>query len=287
MKLFMKVTAPAKLNLFLHITGRRNDGYHLLESVFVFTEFGDFISIFESDSLSFTIDGQFQSRLSDALIENNIAYRAALLLQKKYHIASGASIYLTKNIPVGAGLGGGSTDAAAVLKGLNQFWNLNIDKKTLMELGLTLGADVPACISAQSAFVSGIGENINAIDLSFMPKFILLVNPCQSLSTSAIFQQYKKENKSFTAPLNDEIDFSTIQKSHNDLESAAIKSIPDTQTLLTILKQQKHCAFARMSGSGPTCFALFHDMNSAKLAEQVIQKQLPTYWIQLTKLCIT
>ena len=278
----MKIIAPAKLNLFLHITGRRDDGYHLLESLFVFTEFGDEITLIESDTLSLTIDGLFQSVLSNESIENNLVYRAALLLKEKYAVKIGAKIHLKKNIPVGAGLGGGSSDAAGVLKGLNQFWNLSIDEKTLMQIGLSLGADIPACIAARSAVVSGIGEIINPITLSDIPFVVLLVNPNKPLSTPAVFQQYRKGHFAFTKPLENEINFFKSVKNHNDLESAAITLMPEIQTLLTILKQQPDCLLMRMSGSGPTCFGLFQDLASAKLAEKKIRKLLPACWIQLS-----
>ncbi|MCX7120803.1 MAG: 4-(cytidine 5'-diphospho)-2-C-methyl-D-erythritol kinase [Gammaproteobacteria bacterium] len=280
----MKIIAPAKLNLYLHITGRRDDGYHLLESVFVFTQFGDVITISESDVLSLKIDGPFKSTLLNESIENNLAYRAAQLLQRKYTVSRGAEIQLTKNIPIGAGLGGGSSDAASVLKGLNQFWGLNITEKTLMQLGLSLGADVPACIAAAPALVSGIGENITPVDLSFMPSFVLLVNPYQPLSTQTVFQYYKKNNAAFSPASQKEINLDTVLTNHNDLEAAAITLQPTIQIILDNLKAQAHCALARMSGSGPTCFALFYDIASAKSAEKTIQGLLPNYWVQLTSL---
>lgn len=279
----MKIIAPAKLNLFLHITGRRDDGYHLLESVFIFTDVGDDIIITPSASLSLHINGLFQPLLCNEPIEKNLAYRAALLLQKKYHVTAGAHIHLTKNIPVGAGLGGGSSDAAAVLKGLNTFWNLNLDLQALQKLGLMLGADVPACIAAHAAFVSGIGENITPIDFPDMPSAVLLVNPQKPLSTSMVFQYYKNNHLPFTKKIKDKIDFAAILKNHNDLEPVAIQLAPEIQTILTILNQQPDCALARMSGSGPTCFGLFNTITAAQSAEKIVRAQFPDYWIARMK----
>lgn len=286
----MKITAPAKLNLFLHITGRRNDRYHLLNSLFVFTEFGDDIQITPAKTLSLTIDGPFYSALKNESVENNIAYRAALLLQKKYQIADGAKIHLTKNIPVGAGLGGGSSDAAAVLKGLNQLWNLNLNVETLCEIGLSLGADIPACIVAKPAIVSGIGEIIAPFALPFSIP-VLLINPNLPLATSAVFNAYKNSHRPFTSRLNKKINnvnypslIDSLAAEHNDLEASAIQLQPKIQTILTALKQQSGCDLARMSGSGATCFALFSNFLSAQSAMKIITKIYPAFWIQLSNI---
>src|SRR3990167_5426233 len=243
----MKIIAPAKLNLFLHITGRRNDGYHLLESLFVFTAFGDVISITPAATLSLTIDGPFQSQLKNESIENNVAYRAALLLKNKYAVAQGAKIILTKNIPVGAGLGGGSSDAAAILKGLNQLWELKLSVDTLCEIGLSLGADIPACIVEKPAMVSGIGEIIKPIAIPSALS-ILLVNPIISLSTQTVFQTYKNSHVPFSSLMNFNSDYSQqssllyfLSHCRNDLEPAAIQLQPEIQSILTLLKQQPQC----------------------------------------------
>lgn len=283
----MKITAPAKLNLYLHITGRREDGYHLLDSLFVFMDFGDVITIEPAETLSLTMNGPFASKISHEPIEKNLIHRAALLLKNKYAATQGAQIRLTKNIPVGAGLGGGSADAAAVLKGLNQFWHLNLSVETLCELGLSLGADVPACIVGKPAIVSGIGENIEPITLSDIPLFVLLINPNYPLSTQSVFQTYKKSNLPFTSQsthhavlTNREYTFNQLIKNKNDLESAAISLYPEIQTLLKTLQQQSGCQLARMSGSGSTCFALFQDIALTKKAEQMMKTLFPSYWIQ-------
>lgn len=283
----MKMIAPAKLNLFLHITGRRDDGYHLLNSLFVFTEFGDVVEIKSDKKLSLVIDGPFYSALKNEAVENNIAYRAALLLQKKYRVADGAKIHLTKNIPVGAGLGGGSSDAAAVLRGLNQLWNLNLNLETLCEMGLSLGADVPACIIARPAIISGIGETISPFALSFSIP-VLLVNPNLALVTSTVFQAYKNSHRPFASHFNQEINnknyhalINSLAAEHNDLEAAAIQLQPKIQTILTILSQQSGCDLARMSGSGATCFGLFSNLSAAQSAMKIITKNHPAFWIQL------
>lgn len=285
----MKIIAPAKLNLFLHITGRRDDGYHLLESLFVFTSFGDEITITSADTISLTINGPFASIIACEKIEKNLVYRAALLLQKKYAVKQGAHIILTKNIPVGAGLGGGSSDAAAVLKALNQFWQLQIDSETLATMGLSLGADIPACIVEKPALVFGIGDQVTPIAFPFSLS-VLLINPNKSLSTPMVFQAYKETNTPFSASehINRFEDLNTLfaflKKTRNDLEAAAIQLQPDIQIILSTLKQNTRCELARMSGSGATCFALFRNHDEAQSAEKLLKKQFPHYWIFLSEI---
>lgn len=283
----MQIIAPAKLNLFLHVTGRRTDGYHLLESLFVFTDFGDVISIEPAETLSLTIDGPFAATITAEPIEKNLIYRAALLLKNKYAVTQGAHIVLTKQIPIGAGLGGGSSDAAGVLKGLNQLWHLNLSGETLCDIGLSLGADVPACIVGKPAMVSGIGEIIEPIDLPATPLSVLLINPNYPLSTQSVFQAYKKSNVPFTVPSKQRAEltdseslFNHLTKNKNDLEPAAISLFPEIQVLIETLQQQAGCELARMSGSGSTCFGLFQDITCAKKAEQAMKTLFSSYWIR-------
>lgn len=280
----MKIIAPAKVNLYLHITGRREDGYHFLDSLFFFTQFGDEINITPDASLKLSVDGPFSSSLSDTTTENNLIFRAATLLKKQYNINDGAHIHLTKRIPVAAGLGGGSSDAAAVLKGLNKLWGLQLSIEKLAEIGLTLGADIPACLYRKTALISGVGEQVKPINLPFQSMAILLVNPNLPLSTHAVFKQYHQDNFSFSSPVNTDLlkipsDCTTL---HNDLEPPAISLLPVINELIRFLKEQDGCIFSRMSGSGPTCFGLFSDLNSAKKALTHFQNKYPNYWAKET-----
>ncbi|OGT33284.1 MAG: 4-(cytidine 5'-diphospho)-2-C-methyl-D-erythritol kinase [Gammaproteobacteria bacterium RIFCSPHIGHO2_02_FULL_39_13] len=283
----MIITAPAKLNLFLHITGRRDDGYHLLDSLFVFTKLSDVINIAPNTCISLSIDGPFSAAISAEKIEHNLIYQAALLLQKKLKVTHGANIHLTKNIPVGAGLGGGSADAAAVLKALIEFWNISCSMETLLELGLSLGADVPACIVGKPAMVSGVGEIIHPIILPSR-LHVLLVNPRQVLSTRAIFEKYKRDDTPFSAQKIN-ADFSTkeaffafLSATKNDLDRAAFALLPTLPQLLTELRKQPDCQLARMTGSGPTCFALFPNHAAATAAKHAIFQRYPDYWSVVT-----
>lgn len=292
----MRITAPAKLNLFLHIIDRRHDGYHCIESVFVFTKWGDAITITPNDQshqspqLTLTMDGPFYESIQHEPIEQNLAYKAATLLQKTYAISTGVHIHITKNIPVGAGLGGGSSDAAAVLILLNQFWKLQLDSVTLCNLGLTLGADVPACILRQPAFVTGIGEIIDPFSLPF-PLPVLLVNPHIVMPTKSVFQTYQDRHTPFSSPINQVPHQATqswpalkqfLNQTRNDLENPATTLAPSIADLIKLIEQQHGCQLARMSGSGATCFGLFLTQDECHLAAKTIQQMHPSFWVQET-----
>ncbi len=178
--------APAKINLYLHITGKHADGYHLLDSLMVFTDIADAITAEKADAITLRVSGEFADNSGD--ISDNIVIKAARALADSAGVKAGASISLQKNIPVGAGLGGGSSDAAATLRLLNTLWGINYSDEKLAQIGLTLGADVPFCLYGRPAFVSGIGEVIGAAP--DLPQFwILLANPRKVLSTKDVFTQ--------------------------------------------------------------------------------------------------
>ena len=282
----MKIIAPAKLNLYLHITGRRDDGYHLLDSLFAFTTFGDAITVTPSSSLTLTIDGPFSSAFKKQSVENNLVFRAALLLKNEYAVNTGAHIHLTKNIPISAGLGGGSSDAATILKALNNLWELQSSNEELANIGLSLGADIPACLYQKTALISGIGEQIKPIYLPFQSMVMLLVNPNLPLSTQTVFKQYHQCNAPFSSPVNADLLKTPLDCAayHNDLEPPAMTLLPVINDLIQFLKEQNHCLFARMSGSGPTCFGLFSNMASAELAQQHFSKKYTDLWTALTPL---
>ena len=283
----MMYLAPAKINLYLHITHRRLDGYHLIDSLFVFTQFGDSVTITPASSLSFSIEGQFAAALSTESIENNLLYRAATLLQKKYSISAGAHIHLSKNIPVAAGLGGGSMDAAAVLKGLNALWDLRLGDTTLAELGLLLGADVPACLYQKPALVSGIGEVLKPVSLALPPTPIMLIKPPCSLSTQTVFSHYAQSGKPFSLhainPTGSPEDFFEILKQNkNDLQESAISLMPEIGEILEQLQHASGCLLSKMSGSGPACFGIFSTQTQLQAAKQVLETRFPAHWITAT-----
>lgn len=248
--------APAKLNLFLHVVGRRQDGYHLLQTVFRFLDF--------CDELSFDprTDGviKLHNPLPGVPEEKDLCVRAATLLQQKTATGLGVDIYLKKNIPMGGGLGGGSSDAATTLLALNRLWGVNLATEVLLELGLQLGADVPVFIFGRNAFAEGVGEELSAIELP-AAWYLVLVPPVQ-VSTAEIFSS--KELTRNTIPIK--IPPFSIRQGRNDLEPVVCRSYPEVARCLEWLKRLENTTIAAMSGSGACVFAEFATEQEAKTA---------------------
>ncbi|WP_111979503.1 4-(cytidine 5'-diphospho)-2-C-methyl-D-erythritol kinase [Algibacillus agarilyticus] len=243
--------APAKINLFLHITSQRSDGYHNLQTLFQFTEFCDWLTF----SLNSTDDIVLTGDSVGISPEDNLIYKAALLLKFKTKCPLGAKIDLEKNIPSGAGLGGGSSDAATTLLVLNKLWDLKLTNDELSAIGLTLGADVPIFIHGNSAFAEGVGEKLINAELSELD--IVLAMPKQtSISTQIIFTHPDLPRDSA------KIDFSAYQfaKTRNDCEMIVRQSYPAVANTLSWLVEY---APSRMTGTGACCFALFNNRSSA------------------------
>lgn len=274
------VTAPAKVNLYLHVTGRRADGYHLLESLVAFTDFGDGITATPSDRLTLTVDGPFADRIPTG--PDNLILQAAQGLRDLCDIQAGAHIHLDKRLPVAAGIGGGSADAAATLTALCRLWQVDPDPARLDALALGLGADVPVCLRGQPAHMAGVGEEITlAPDLPDLA--VLLVNPGVALSTPAVF---KARNSGFSPPdrlpdraFADRDGFlSGLAARGNDLMAAATRIAPVVGTVMKALDALGGCRLARMSGSGATCFALFDSSQVATQAAAVLAQDHPGWW---------
>ncbi len=273
------VHAPAKLNLFLHITGKRADGYHLIHSLVVFTEFGDTLQCKSADGISLEITGEFAPALADDTA-NNLVLKAAQLLSP-YAKGQGAHITLHKNIPMGAGLGGGSADAAAVLHALCDLWKLSIDRQALMDMALTLGSDVPVCYDAKAALISGIGEKITPVSWH-EDMWVLLVNPRKPLLTADVYK--KSGGKTVEEGANNNIDIKAIHShTRNMLEAPAIAMMPEIQDIIGTISSASGCQLARMSGSGATCFGVFDSRQNLKTAEAAIRKNFPSYWVTATR----
>jgi 4-diphosphocytidyl-2-C-methyl-D-erythritol kinase len=273
--------ARSKVNLFLHVTGKRNDGYHLLESLVVFPEWGDRITVKKGKSITLEVTGPFSQLIGST--EENLAFKAAHLLKREGGSNEGARIVLEKNLPVAAGIGGGSADAAAVLKSLNVLWNIGFSNNRLGQIGLALGADVPVCLYGKPAMMSGIGEQISG--LREFPKFnILLVNPGISASTGDVFSQLTISEKitssdDFSGRTAREL-FIGLAAMRNDLEAPALEVAPVIDAVLSSIKEQKGCHLARMSGSGATCFGLFEEEEAAEMAARDILERHPDWWVQ-------
>ena len=279
----LSLAAPAKINLFLHVTGRRDDGYHLLESLVVFAETGDRLFVELSEILSLAVTGPFAAGLADAG-PDNLVMRAAGALQRRGCVQSGASITLEKNLPVSSGIGGGSADAAAALRALSVLWNIDPASSDLASVGMTIGADVPVCLNARTAMMSGVGETV--LDVASPPPCgVVLVNAGEGVSTPDVFA-------SRTAPFTDAGDWQTpptfdafidaLKTRKNDLSDPALSVSPVIGDVLAALSGTGRCALARLSGSGGTCFGLYPDDVASANAAAAIRAEHPGWWCVAT-----
>ncbi|WP_374765189.1 4-(cytidine 5'-diphospho)-2-C-methyl-D-erythritol kinase [Yunchengibacter salinarum] len=282
-------SAPAKLNLWLAVTGRRDDGFHLLDSLFHFTRFGDRISVAPasrsavSPGPDLTITGPFADALRPAS-HDNLVSRAVCVLARHLGRAPDVSVRLDKRVPVAAGLGGGSADAAAALRAVNRLWGQPVDGATLARLGATLGADVPACLAATPQWVGGIGDRLTPAALDWSGA-VVLVNPGVALSTGAVFQGFRDEGR-FAPALSDAARAAIAADpgalagaGGNSLEPAARRLCPAVDRVLAALGWQTAARLVRMSGSGATCFALFDRPGDAEAAADRLRRAAPDWWV--------
>ena len=261
------IAAPAKINLNLRITGRRADGYHLIDSIVIFANLTDQITITPAPKDSITISGNTAQDLSQKTTSIHQARDAFRTATNWHHPLA---ITLEKNIPIGAGLGGGSADAAATLQAMRKLKPLN--EKTLTQIALTLGADVPALLTSHKTTMlrmQGIGEIITPLPKP-KPLGILLVKPKTPLPTKKTFTQYAKQNPIYTQPKNNEINPIKAIKLGNDLLTPAQILDPEITEILKILNQN-----SGLSGAGNTCFKLFQTPTQAIEAQKTIPKK---YW---------
>ncbi|HEY6632091.1 MAG TPA: 4-(cytidine 5'-diphospho)-2-C-methyl-D-erythritol kinase [Rhizobiaceae bacterium] len=276
--------APAKINLALHVTGRRADGYHLLESLAVFTRFGDRIELSEADEDSFSVSGAFARDVptdgTNLVLRARDALRAALP-----HASARVSIKLQKNLPVAAGVGGGSSDAAATLRGLARLWDLDAGDERLSDIAAELGADLPMCIAAKPLVARGTGDELSPL-ADFPALGLVLVNPGVGVSTPAVFTALQRRDNDSLPPLPPRIDFHTLrgwlEATRNDLEDAAHSIEPSIGAAKAAL-MKADAGFARMSGSGATCFGLFETGNVAKRAAAAIRSRHPGWFVAATR----
>ena len=264
----MKLLSPAKINLFLQVTGKRPDGYHELFSLMCRVDLFDTI-LLQFDFKNIRIES---SHPQVPLDETNLAYRAAAVFFKALNVNDGLKIIIDKSIPIAAGLGGGSSNAASVLKGLNQHYGYPFSRNQLMSMGLGLGADVPFFIFGKPALASGIGEKLEAYT-GTLPYHFVVVNPGFMVSTGEVFQNLNlgltKREKKIKKPFSVKIGFDPGLHLYNDLEIVTASEHP----VITSIKEQLltyGALGALMSGSGPTVFGLFSDFHTAERAKQAI-----------------
>ncbi|WP_136660410.1 4-(cytidine 5'-diphospho)-2-C-methyl-D-erythritol kinase [Nitratireductor sp. XY-223] len=279
-------TARAKINLALHVTGRRPDGYHLIDSLVAFAELGDVLTFSSSDHDSLAISGIFAEELGSE--DDNLVFKARTRLRdaaaERGLPAPPAAIHLEKNLPIASGIGGGSADAAACLRGLARMWGLSQADIDLAPIAAGLGADVPMCLVSRPLLARGVGDEITAIDgLPAMP--VVLVNPLEAVSTPEVFGALDNKN-------NDQLDFpevptdlagtvGSLAATRNDLEAPAARIAPVVDEVRAALADCNPL-FARMSGSGATFFGIFHDPVEARLAGDVLRDKYPHWWVRST-----
>ncbi|WP_083804302.1 4-(cytidine 5'-diphospho)-2-C-methyl-D-erythritol kinase [Ahrensia sp. R2A130] len=271
--------APAKINLALHVTGQREDGYHLLDTLVAFADVGDRLNFAPADELTLSINGTFGAGLSTD--DDNLVLRAATALRKAAGATTGAEIRLEKNLPLSSGIGGGSADAAAALRGLAALWDTDTD---LASIAAKLGADVPMCLKSEPLRAQGIGEQLQAVVL---PGFhIVLANPGVAVSTPAIFSRLDRKDHPPLDALEDAdgdwLMWLTDQR--NDLEAPAFSTAPEIAQCLDALWGTSRVRLARMSGSGATCFALYDSEGCAARAAAQLKAAYPDWWVTASQL---
>jgi 4-diphosphocytidyl-2-C-methyl-D-erythritol kinase len=275
--------ATAKVNLDLWVVGRRADGYHELDSLVVFAPPCDRLRFEAAARLSLEVTGPFAAALAGA--PDNLVLRAARALAGQVGRPPAARISLDKRIPVAAGLGGGSADAAATLRGLNRLWRLGLTAADLTRLAAALGADVPVCLAARPTRMRGIGDQLEPV--RGLPELaLLLVNPRQPVATAAVFAGLAR-----TAGLPPELGpppatrdglLAWLRARPNHLEVPARRRLPAIGDVLAALAGQPGCALARVSGSGATCFGLFEDGDALARAASALAAAHPDWWVAPT-----
>lgn len=282
----LSFAAPAKLNLYLHITGQREDGYHELDSLIAFAEPCDWVIAEPAADFLLALTGPF-ARALDSPCDDNLVARAGRGLATLAGIEPAARLTLEKNLPVASGIGGGSSDAAAALRVLMCLWDIAPGSDALAKLALSLGADVPVCLHGKTCFAGGIGERLDPAPM--LPKCgLVLVNPGVALATPEVF---RARSGNFSAPARfTEVPADATALAYflaarrNDLEAPALALAPEIGEVLSALRDLPGCRLARMSGSGATCFALFDDNVQAAAAAGVLRARRGDWWIQPSRL---
>jgi len=278
----VRVFAPAKVNLTLKVGRAREDGRHPLQSVVMFADVGDVVEASEGEGLTLSVHGEFADGLSKG--EDNLVLRAARALADAEGAKPNAALSLEKNLPIASGVGGGSSDAAAALRALNQLWGLDLPAARLAEIARPLGADVPVCVAAQTAFMSGTGETFRR--MTALPFAAVLVNPLIPLPTINVYRQF--DRMQLGADLRDgepllwshpDSALKDIAVLGNDLEPAARALLPELDDIAALMRADARVLHAGLSGSGATMFGLVKDMDVAADLAEAWQRAHPDWWI--------
>lgn len=277
--------ARAKINLALHVTGQRPDGYHLLDMLVTFTDHGDRLDFMRSPTDEFTLSGRFGETLAGDGGTNLVLKARDLLREAIGPLAFPVRIQLEKNLPVASGIGGGSADAAATLRGLMRLWGTSLPEEALAALALKLGADVPMCLASRPLIARGIGEKIEPVpELPVLA--MVLANPLKGVSTPEVFRQLAtKNNPALSLPPSRPLAadwLAAIAAARNDLEPPARELVPEIAAISAML-QANGALLTRMSGSGATCFGIFATMAAAEDAAAALHDERPDWYFQATE----
>ena len=283
----VSVLAPAKINLFLHVGDKRSDNYHALESLVVFAEIGDRLEFAPAEDIALTLSGPFAAQTPKG--GENLVLKAARALHEAAPQVPGVAITMEKTLPVAAGIGGGSADAAAALRGLNLFWGTNLPESKLLEIAAGLGSDVPACLLSRPCWMEGRGERVARTPA--LPSIAtILVNPGVELSTKDVFGALNARTgtgaivppSSNLQTLWDVVAY--LEDAENDLEAPACRLRPVIDEVLDALNEEPGCVLSQMSGSGATCFGLFDGKQFALGAAERIAQEHPHWWVRATRI---
>jgi 4-diphosphocytidyl-2-C-methyl-D-erythritol kinase len=276
--------APAKLNLYLHITGRRADGYHDLDSLVAFSSIGDEVAVRAGKGFRFEMTGAHAAMLLGEPIENNLVVKAARSLSELTGHELDAHIVLVKNLPIASGIGGGSSDAAATLRALARYWGLAKDDPRIMQAAAQHGQDVPVCVRVENTYMTATG----VLPSPKLPRAdVVLINPGMGLATPGVYKEYRESGAKFSplsrlekTPETVENLVAALKARKNDLYSPASRLMPEIAEIITVLEASGECLLARMSGSGATCFGIFPDETSAKSAAHQIRVMRQRWWVE-------
>ena len=275
--------APAKINLYLHITGRRADGYHDLDSLVAFASIGDEVAVRSGKGFRFEITGPQAKALENESSENNLAVKAALSLAELTDNKLDAILVLVKNLPVASGIGGGSSDAAATLRALARYWGLKQNDPRLMQAAAKHGQDVGVCVRIENTYMTATG----VLPSPRLPRAnIVLINPNKVLPTPTVYKEYREGGDKFSPLARFEKTPETVSEMvamlkarGNDLYAPAVRMMPEIAEIISVLEASGECLLARMSGSGASCFGIFPDETSAKSAAHQIRVMRQKWWV--------
>lgn len=282
--MILSALAPAKLNLFLHVVGKRADGYHNLQSLMVPVATGDILHASPADGLTLTLaDTPEAAMLHES--GDNLALRAVQLLQAALGEEQGLHLILEKKLPVASGMGGGSSDAATAMRLALAVWGREVDEEALAALGLALGADVPFFLQGAPVYAEGVGEKLKPVEVPPLP--VVLVNPGVGVSTRDIFEMGVNP-VSFPRALPEQFGDTEelvqfLSGVGNDLEKNACSVVPEIADVLEAIGEMPNVQLSRMTGSGATCFGLFTREDEAEEAAEILGRRFPDYWIRATQ----